>query len=104
MHKKDYKGRCEKKTLTKSKEICRTYDPIQNKYADLLEESSEIKEICCNVLLDNFSEGEYTSDFVCVKSNGDTKILAMIFTVYILALLTFTVSIIREIKKDKRNK
>lgn len=33
-----------------------------------------------------------------------TKILAMIFTVYILALLTFTVSIIREIKKDKRNK
>lgn len=35
---------------------------------------------------------------------GHTKILAMIFTVYILALLTFTVSIIREIKKDKRNK
>lgn len=58
MHKKDYKGRCEKKTLTKNKEICRTYDPIQNKYADLLEESSKIKEICCNVLLDNFSEGE----------------------------------------------
>lgn len=35
---------------------------------------------------------------------GHTKILAMIFTVYILTLLTFTVSIIREIKKDKRNK
>ena len=35
---------------------------------------------------------------------GHTKILAMILTVYILALLTFTVSIIREIKKDKRNK
>lgn len=35
---------------------------------------------------------------------GHIKILAMIFTVYILALLTFTVSIIREIKKDKRNK
>ena len=74
MHKKDYKGRCEKKTLTKSKEICRTYDPIQNKYADLLEESSKIKEIRCNVLLDNFSEGEYTSDFVCVKSNGDSMV------------------------------
>lgn len=74
MHKKDYKGRCEKKTLTKSKEICRTYDPIQNKYADLLEESSEIKEICCNVLLDNFSEGEYTSDFVCTKTNGDKMV------------------------------
>lgn len=35
---------------------------------------------------------------------GHTKILAMIFTVYILVLLTFTVSIIREIKKDKKNK
>lgn len=66
MHKKDYKGRCEKKTLTKSKEICRTYDPIQNKYADILNDSPDIKEIRCNVLLDDFHEGEYTSDFVCV--------------------------------------
>lgn len=74
MHKKDYKGRCEKKTLTKSKEICRTYDPIQNKYADILNDSPDIKEIRCNVLLDNFSEGEYTSDFVCVKSNGDSMV------------------------------
>lgn len=63
MHKKDYKGRCEKKTLTKSKEICRTYDPIQNKFADMLNDSPDIKEIRCNVLLDNFPEGEYTSDF-----------------------------------------
>ena len=58
MHKKDYKGRCEKKTLTKSKEICRTYDPIQNKYADILNDSPDIKEIRCNVLLDDFPEGE----------------------------------------------
>ena len=35
---------------------------------------------------------------------GHTKILAIIFTVYILALLTFTVSIIREIKEDKKDK
>lgn len=74
MHKKGYKGRCEKKTLTKSKEICRTYDPIQNKYADILNDSPDIKEIRCNVLLDNFPEGEYTSDFVCIKSNGDSMV------------------------------
>lgn len=74
MRKKGYKGRCEKKTLTKSKEICRTYDPIQNKYADILNDSPDIKEIRCNVLLDDFPEGEYTSDFVCVKSNGDSMV------------------------------
>ena len=72
MHKKDYKGRCEKKTLTKSKEICRTYDPIQNKYADLLEESSEIKEICCNVLLDNFRK-ENTQVILCALNQMEIQ-------------------------------
>lgn len=35
MRKIGYKGRCEKKTLSKCKEVCRTYDPIQSKYAEL---------------------------------------------------------------------
>lgn len=29
MRKKGYKGRCEKKDLSKSQEVCRTYDVIQ---------------------------------------------------------------------------
>lgn len=61
MRKKGYKGRCEKKLLSKSKEVCRTYDPLQSKYADTLEESPEIQEIRCNVLLEGLAEGEYTS-------------------------------------------
>ena len=55
MRKKGYKGRCEKKSLSKSKEVCRTYDPLQSKYADTLEESSDIQEIRCNVLLEGLA-------------------------------------------------
>ena len=74
MRKKGYKGRCEKKSLSKSKEVCRTYDPIQSKYADMLEETPDIQEIRCNVLLEGLKGGEYTSDFVCIKANGDLMV------------------------------
>lgn len=68
MRKKNFKGRCEKRTISKCEDVCRTFDPIQYAYADVLQASEEIKEIRCNVPLDG---EEYTSDFVCVKSNGD---------------------------------
>ena len=68
MRKKNYKGRCEKRTISKCEEVCRTFDSIQYAYADVLQASEEIKEIRCNVSLDG---EEYTSDFVCVKSHGD---------------------------------
>ena len=68
MRKKNFKGRCEKRTISKCEDVCRTFDPIQYAYADVLQASEEIKEIRCNVSLDG---EEYTSDFVCVKSNGD---------------------------------
>ena len=38
MRKKNYKGRCEKRTLGKSKDVCRLYDEIQGRYADRLQE------------------------------------------------------------------
>ena len=78
MRKKGFKGKCEKISLSKSKEICRTYDPIQGKYAEKLEESPDIQEIRCNVLLEGLEEGEYTSDFVCVKTNGDLMVREII--------------------------
>lgn len=74
MRKRNFKGRCQKQSLSKSKEVCRTYDPIQSMYAEKLEESSDIQEIRCNVLLEGLEEGEYTSDFVCVKTNGDLMV------------------------------
>jgi hypothetical protein len=74
MRKKNYKGRCEKRVLSKCKEVCRTYDDIQSAYAELLQKSESITEIRCNVLLDSLESGEYTSDFVCVKTDGDMMV------------------------------
>jgi len=74
MRKRGFKGRCDKRTLSKCKEVCRTYDPIQYAYADKLQENDEIKEIRCNVPLDGLSEGDYMSDFVCVKADNDIMV------------------------------
>lgn len=74
MRKVGYKGRCEKKSLTKCKEVCRTYDPLQSKYADMLENLPDIKEIRCNISLDGLTEGDYMTDFVCVKNDGDLMV------------------------------
>lgn len=71
MRKKNFKGRCEKRTISKCDKVCRTFDPIQYAYADVLQASEDIKEIRCNVPLDGLPDGEYTSDFVCTKTSGD---------------------------------
>lgn len=49
MKKKNYKGRCDKRMLSKCNVVCKTYDAIQYAYADVLEADSDIKEIRCNV-------------------------------------------------------
>ncbi len=74
MRKRDFKGRCQKRTLTKCKEVCRTYDAISYSYADLLEADEHIIEIRCNVPLDTYLEGEYMTDFLCTKSDGDLMV------------------------------
>ena len=74
MRKKNFKGRCEKRIISKCTDVCRTYDAIQYTYADRLQPGETITEISCNVLLEGLSEGEYTSDFVCTKSDGDIMV------------------------------
>ena len=73
MRKKNFKGRCEKRKLRKCEDVCRTYDAIQYAYADLLNDSSDIKSFQVNVLLDGM-EGGYTSDFVCTKIDNDLMV------------------------------
>lgn len=79
MRRKNIKDRCEKRKLPRFKEICRTYDAIQYEYATLLSECEEVKEIRCNVYLEGLKEGEYTSDFVCVKENGELMVRECVF-------------------------
>ena len=88
MRKKGYKGRCEKKDLSKSREVCRTYDAIQSNYADILQNDNDIQEIRCNVLLDGLSEGAYTSDFVCVKADGDLMVRECVFRKFLTKPMT----------------
>jgi len=88
MRKKNYKGRCEKRFLGKCKEVCRTYDDIQSAYAELLQKSESITEIRCNVLLIGFESGEYTSDFVCVKTDGDMMVRECVNRKYLTKPMT----------------
>lgn len=74
MYKKNYKGKCIKRKLSKCEDFCRTYSEIADVYAQKLEESEEILEIRCNVFLDGFEMGEYTSDFVCKRTNGELMV------------------------------
>lgn len=79
MRQKNIKTRCEKRKLQKCEDICRTYDSISFSYADILAANKEIKEIRCNVLLEGLPDGDYTSDFVCVKENGDLMVRECVF-------------------------
>ena len=79
MRKKNYKGRCEKRTISKCEEICRTYDDIQRAYVDVLENRDDIVEIHCNIPLDHLDLGDYTSDFLCVKGNGDRMVRECVY-------------------------
>ena len=73
MRKKNYKGRCEKLSVSKSKDVCRMYSELQKKYLYKLQDNEHIREIRCNVLMEGL-EGNYTSDFVCVTTGNDLMV------------------------------
>lgn len=79
MRNKNYKGRCEKRTLSKANGILKTYDAVQSAYADILQSDANIKEIQCNINLDGPDAEEYTSDFVCIKTSGDLAVRECVY-------------------------
>lgn len=85
MRRKNYKGRCEKKDLSKCKEIVRTYNPIQAVYAEMLQKDKNVKEFKCNVPLDGL---EYTSDFVCTKKDGNLMVRECVYSQHIKKPMT----------------
>lgn len=87
MRKKKYKGRCTKRTLPKAEGVIKLYDSIQQAYADILQNDFEIKEIMCNVPLEGELD-EYTTDFVCVKTNGDLSVRECAFRKYLTKPMT----------------
>jgi len=73
MQKKDPKTRCERRQLSKCSTVCRFYSKIQSAYADVLQKNDDIKEFRCNVLLDG-DAGDYTTDFVAMKTDGTLRV------------------------------
>jgi len=85
MRKKNFKGRCEKRVVSKCMDVCRTYDPIQYAYSDLLAVDDTIQEFRCNVPMDGL---EYTTDFVCVKVGGDLMVRECVYRKFLTKPMT----------------
>ena len=80
MRSKNFKGsKCVKMKLSKSDEIVRTFDNIQTAYAQILDKDENIQKIQCNVSLEDLEEGEFTTDFLCTKTNGDLMARECVF-------------------------
>lgn len=73
------KDRCIKKKLKKCEEVVRTFDKVQTAYADVLDRDENIESIRCNVVLEDLEEGQYTTDFVCTKKNGELLVRECVF-------------------------
>lgn len=86
--KKSYKGRCEKRMLSKCSSICRTYDLIQTSYAEILENDPDIVEIQCNVILEDLEDGVYMSDFLCTKTNNEKMVRECVQRKHLMKPLT----------------
>ena len=79
MRKKSYKGKCEKRRVEKCSDVCRTYDAIQAAYVDVLMNCPDVVEFKCNVILDGLEAGDYMTDFVCKKKDGDLMVRECVF-------------------------
>ena len=90
MKKKSYRGtRCEKRTMSKCADgVVRTYNVIESKYADKLQEDPDVKEFRCQVLLEGLEIGEYCSDFVATKVDGDLMVRECVFRKHLTKPMT----------------
>ena len=80
MRSKNFKGsKCVKMKLQKSEDVVRTFDNIQTAYAQILDKNENIQKIQCNVPLEGIEEGEFTTDFLCVKADGDLIVRECVF-------------------------
>lgn len=81
MKPKGYKRtRCEKKSMSKCTDgVARTYNAIEAKYVEKLEENSDVKEFRCQVLLAGLEIGEYCSDFVATKMDDELMVRECVY-------------------------
>ena len=68
--------------------VARTYNVLESKYADKLEADPNVKEFRCQVLLEGLEIGEYCSDFVATKVDGDLMVRECVYRKDLLKLST----------------
>ena len=85
MRNSNTRARCNKKQLSKAKGVVRTYNDLQDKFADMLEGDASIKEFICNYPLSDFSltDGKYTTDFYCTTTEGEVIVYECVFRKHI---------------------
>lgn len=80
MRLRDIKTRCKKRALPKCSSVFASYDEIQNIAGDIIASRADIVEIRCNVWLEGLGEPlEYSSDFVCKKTDGEIMVRECVF-------------------------
>lgn len=68
-----------KKKLLKCKTVFTAHNELQYKYGDILDQRIDILEIKCNVPFENCEYDYYTSDFYCIKTNGEVMVRECLF-------------------------
>ena len=78
MRKKNFKGRCEKRQVSKCEDICRTYDDIQRAYLERLEANKNIKSI---LLMHRvyFQDAFFLTTAICIDSCFYSKMRRFVF-------------------------
>lgn len=74
MKKINYKGRCEKRKVTKCEDVCRMYSKIQSAMIDVLENDDNVVSFECNVRLRGVADDLYSTDFVIKKADGSIAV------------------------------
>ena len=90
MQRKDPKCRCEKRVVEKSTGVCKLYSKLQSAYLDILQNNDSIETIQCNVPLDGFSQGDYTTDFLCKCKDGTFMVRECVERKYLTKPMTIS--------------
>lgn len=90
MKPKGYKRtRCEKRSMSKCADgVAQTYNVLESKYAETLEQNPDVKEFRCQFLLEGLEMGEYCSDFVVTKVDGDLMVWECVFRKHLTKPMT----------------
>ena len=89
MRNRHSRTKCIKKKLSKCEGTFRAYSPIQFVYGEKLQTDDSVESFICNYPLVDFTfEGDYSTDFLITKTDGDIIVRECIFRKHLLKPLS----------------